>query len=46
MVYKFINYVLSLIFKDRQLYDEDMGYVPNAMDGIEDDEVIFGVGGK
>ena len=34
MIYKFINYVLSLIFKDRQLYDEDMGYVPNAMDGM------------
>lgn len=38
MIYKLINYVLGLIFKDNQLYDEDMGFVPNAMDGIQDDE--------
>ena len=38
MMYKFINYVLGLIFKDDQLYDEDMGFVPNAMDGIQDKE--------
>lgn len=29
MIYKFINYVLGLIFKDDQLYDEDMGYIPS-----------------
>lgn len=38
MMYKFINYVLGLIFKDDPLYDEDMGFVPNAMDGIQDKE--------
>lgn len=38
MIYKFINYILGLIFRDDPLYDEDMGYVPNAMDGIQDDE--------
>ena len=31
MIYKFINYVLGLFFKDDPLYDEDrdMGHIPS-----------------
>ena len=38
MLMAFVGWLLGLIFKDDPLYDEDMGYVPNSMDGIQDDE--------
>ena len=38
---KVIGWLLGLIFKDDPLCEEEMGWVPFAEDGIEDDEVIF-----
>lgn len=29
MLMTFVGWLLGLIFKDDQLYDEDMGYIPS-----------------
>lgn len=41
MIYKFVDWLLGLIFnpeKDWRLEDREMGFIPNAMDGIDEDK--------
>ena len=38
MLMAFVGWLLGFVFKDDPLNEEEMGHVPNAMDGIDDEK--------
>ena len=38
MLMAFVGWLLGFVFKDDPLYDDEMGWVPFAEDGIDEDK--------